>query len=64
MQLVSCQNLSGINGNHRNNILIVGTGNDDIIMPMSTVVGCYAIAGLVPPHSLKLGLTNLKTEAR
>jgi hypothetical protein len=44
--------------------IIVGTGNDDIIMPMSTVVGCYAIAGLVPPHSLKLGLTNLKTEAR
>jgi hypothetical protein len=33
-------------------------------MPVATVVGCYVIAGLVPPCSLKLGLINLKTEAR
>jgi hypothetical protein len=62
MQLVSCRNSSRINGNHQNNILIVETSNDDIIMLMTTVVSCYAIAGLVPPLSPKLGLTNLKTE--
>jgi hypothetical protein len=53
-----------MNGNHRNNIPTVATGNDDVIMPVATVDGYYAIADLVPPHSPKLGLTNLKTEAR
>jgi hypothetical protein len=32
-------------------------------MLMATVVGCFALAGLVPPRSPKLGLTYLKTEA-
>jgi hypothetical protein len=38
-------------------------GNDDVIIPVATMVGCYAIADLVPPCSPKLGLTNLKTKA-
>jgi hypothetical protein len=63
MQLISYRNSSGINGNYQNNILTIVTANDDIIMPMAIVVACYAIAGLVPPHSSKLRLTNLKTEA-
>jgi hypothetical protein len=33
-------------------------------MLVATAVGCYAIAGLAPPHSPKLGLTNLKIEVR
>jgi hypothetical protein len=32
-------------------------------MPMATMVGCYAIAGLVLPRSPKLELANLKIEA-
>jgi hypothetical protein len=64
LQLVSYQNSSGINENHQNNILAIATGSDDIIMPVATVVGCYAIAGLVPPCSPKLRLTNLKTKVR
>jgi hypothetical protein len=63
MHLVSYQNSSEINGNHQNNILTVAMGNDDVIIPVATMVGCYAIAGLVPPCSPKLGLTNLKTKA-
>jgi hypothetical protein len=39
MQLVPYRNSSGINGNHQNNILIVAMGNDDVIMPVTTVVG-------------------------
>jgi hypothetical protein len=63
MQLVSCRDSSRINGNHRDNILRVVTRNDDVIMPVAIMVGYYAITGLVPPHSPKLGLANLKTEA-
>jgi hypothetical protein len=69
MQLISCWNSSRININHRNNILTVVTDNDDVIMHVATsllvttVVDCYAIVGLVPPRSSKLGLTNLKIEA-
>jgi hypothetical protein len=62
MQLVSCQYSSKINRNHRNNILTVTTGNDDVIIHVATMVGCYAIDGLIPPHSPKMGLTNLKTK--
>jgi hypothetical protein len=63
MQLLSCRNSSEINGNHRNNILTVATGNDDVIMPVATVVHCYAIAGLVPLRCPKMELTKLKTKA-
>jgi hypothetical protein len=63
MQLVSYRNPSGINGNHQNNILTVATGNDDVIRPMATVVGCYAIAGLVPPHSSKMGIDQFKNRS-
>jgi hypothetical protein len=38
MQLVSYQNSYKINRNTQNNILIVDTVNDGIIMPMTTVV--------------------------
>jgi hypothetical protein len=57
------KNLSEINGNHQNNRPTVTTGIADIIMVVATIVGCCAFAGLVPPHSPKLGLTYLKTEA-
>jgi hypothetical protein len=63
MQLVSCQNSYEINGNHQNNILTIATSNDDNIMSVATMVGYYEITDLVPPRSLKLGLTNLKTKA-
>jgi hypothetical protein len=63
MQLVSCQNSSGICGNHRNNMPILAMGITDIIMPVATVVGCCAFTDLVPPRSLKLGLAYLKTKA-
>jgi hypothetical protein len=61
--LISCRNSSGINGNHQNNMLTVATGNDDVILPVATVVNFYAITDLVPHRSLKLGLTNLKIKA-
>jgi hypothetical protein len=64
MQLVPCQNLSRINGNHRNNMLTLATGIGDILMHVATLVGYYAFAGLVPPRSPKLRLAYLKTEAR
>jgi hypothetical protein len=38
-------------------------GHDDIIMSVATVVDWYALTGLAPPHSPKLGLDYLKTEA-
>jgi hypothetical protein len=63
MQLVSYQNSSEYNENHQNNILIVATSNDDVIMPMATAVVCYDIVDLLPHRSSKLGLTNLKIKA-
>jgi hypothetical protein len=63
MQLVSCQYSSKINRNHQNNILTVTTGNDDVIIPVATMVGCYAIDGLIPPHSPKMRLTKPKNQS-
>jgi hypothetical protein len=62
LQLVSCQNSSGINGNHPNSMLTVATGITDVIKPVATMVGCCAFAGLVPPRSPKLGVNYLKTK--
>jgi hypothetical protein len=45
-------------------MLTVATGNDDVILPVATVVNFYAITDLVPHRSSKLGLTNLKIKAR
>jgi hypothetical protein len=47
MQLVSYRDSFRINGIHQNNILTVAMSNDDIIMSVTTVVACYAIADLV-----------------
>jgi hypothetical protein len=78
MQLVSCSNSFGINGNYRNKVLIVVMGITNVInvycycATMTVETGtddisndcCYcAFAGLVPQRSLKLGLSYLKTKA-
>jgi hypothetical protein len=59
MQLITCQNSSGINGGHQNNELLVAMGITDVIITCFY----YTLAGLVSPHSLKVGLIYLKTEA-
>jgi hypothetical protein len=64
MQLVSCQNLFEINGNHRNNIPIIDMSIADVIMLVATVISWCAFVGLVPPRSSKLRLAYLKTEPR
>jgi hypothetical protein len=38
MQLASYQNSSRINGNHRNNLITVATGNDDVSMLVASVI--------------------------
>jgi hypothetical protein len=63
MQLVPYQVSSGINENRQNNMITVVMGIADVIIPMATMVGCCAFAGLVPHCSPKLGLTYLKNEA-
>jgi hypothetical protein len=64
MQLDPHQNSFGINGDHRNNMLIVATDIAYIIMPVATMVGCRVFTGLVASCSPKLGLTYLKIEVR
>jgi hypothetical protein len=34
-----------------------------VIMPVTTVVSCYALVDLVPSRSIKLGLSYLKIKA-
>jgi hypothetical protein len=78
MQLITCPYSSEINRNHQNNVLIVAMGRTfptslvpvDIVTTLATGTSdistdrCYSIfTGLVPPHSLKLGLSYLKTKA-
>jgi hypothetical protein len=79
MQLVPCPHSSEINRNHQNNVLIVAMDRTfltslvhvDTVTTVSTCTSdintarCYFVfTGLVPPRSLKLGLSYLKTKAR
>jgi hypothetical protein len=42
-------------------IVVMSIAN--VIMPVTTVVGCCAFTGLVSPRSPKLGLSDLKIKA-